>query len=46
MAKLAEPYVGVRHSGKVPNRKVSKSQIVHVLVLVLVLVLDKNFALA
>ena len=46
MAKQAEPFVGVRHTGKVPNRKVSKSQILHVLVLVLVLDLDKKFALA
>ena len=43
MAKLAEPLLGVRDTGKVPNRKVAKSGIV--LVLVLVLVLDKTFAL-
>ena len=41
MAKVAEPLLVVRHIGKVPNRKVAKSRIVHV-----VLVLDKTFALA
>ena len=41
MAKLAEPLVGVRNIGKVPNQNVAKSQIV-----LLVLVLDKKFALA
>ena len=50
MAKQAEPFVGVRHTGKVPNPKVSKSLMVHVLVLVfvlvLVLVIYKKFALA
>ena len=39
MAKLSEPLLVVRHTGKVPNRKVAKSQSVHVLVLVLVLLL-------
>ena len=33
MAKLAEPSMGVRDIGKVPNRKVSKSHFVLVLVL-------------
>ena len=42
MAKLAEPLMGVRNTGKVPNRKAAKSQIV--LLLILVLVLDKSFA--
>ena len=41
MAKLAEPLVGVRNTGKVPNGKVAKS---HFLLLVLD-VLDKKFAL-
>ena len=41
MAKLAEPLMGVRNTGKVPNRKVAKSRIV----LVLVFVLEKKFAL-
>ena len=39
MTKLAESLMGVGDIGKVPNRKVAKSQIV------LVLVLDKSFAL-
>ena len=44
MAKLAEPLLVVIHTGKVPNWKVAKSQIVHALVLVLVLalVLEKS----
>ena len=42
-AKLAEPLLVVRHTGrKVPNRKVAKSRIVHVVLVVL----DKKFALA
>ena len=40
MAKLAEPLLVVRRTGKVPNRKVSKSLIVHVVAV------DKKFALA
>ena len=43
MAKIAEPFLVVRITGKVPNRKVAKSRIV---LLVLVIVLDKKFALA
>ena len=39
MAKLAEPLVGGRNTGKVPNQKVAK------LHFVFVLVLDKSFAL-
>ena len=42
MAKLAEVLIGVRNTGKVPNRKLAKS---HFVLLVLVLVLDKSFAL-
>ena len=38
MAKLAEPLVSGRNTGKVPNRKVAKSHF-------LLLVLDKSFAL-
>ena len=40
MAKLAELSIGVRNTDKVPNQKVAK---LHFL---LVLVLDKKFALA
>ena len=40
MAKLAEPLMGVRNTSKIPNWKVEKSQVV-----VLILVLDKRFAL-
>ena len=40
MAKLAESSMDVRNTGKVPNQKVAKSQIV-----LLLLVLDKKFAL-
>ena len=39
MAKLAEPLMDVRNTGKVPNWKVAKSRIV------LILVLGKSFAL-
>ena len=42
MAKLVEPLVCVRNTGKLPNRKVLKSQIVLVLVLVLIVDLDKK----
>ena len=45
MGKLAEPFLVIRNTGKIPNWKVAKSRIVHVLVLV-VLVLDKKFVLA
>ena len=44
MAKLAEPLLVIRHTSKVPNRKVPKSRIVHVVALVVVL--DKKLALA
>ena len=40
MAKLAEPSIGVRNTGKVPNWKEAKSHF-----FLLVLVLDKKFAL-
>ena len=46
MAKPAEPSMGVRDISKVPNWKVAKLQIVHVHVLVVVVILDKKFALA
>ena len=42
MAKLAETLMGVRDTGKLPNREVAKSPIVF---LVLILVLDESFAL-
>ena len=45
MAKLAEPLLGIKDIGKVPNRKVAKLRValfVLILVLVLVLVLDKS----
>ena len=50
MAKLAEPLMGVRNTGKVPNRKLAKSHFLHlvvvvVVVVVVVLVLDKICAL-
>ena len=46
MAKLVELLVGIRNTGKVPNWKVAKSQIVLLnLVLVLVVIVDKRFAL-
>ena len=46
MVKLDEPLLVIRHTSKVPNQKVAKSGIVHVVVLVVVvLVLDKKFGL-
>ena len=46
MAMLAEPLLVVRHTGKVPKRKVAESRIVHAVALVVVLVLEKKFSLA
>ena len=43
MLHVLGPLMGVKDPGKVPNRKVAKPQIV--LLLILVLVLDKKFAL-
>ena len=34
MANLAGPLMGVKDTGKVPNRKVAKSQILHVLIII------------
>ena len=45
MAKLAEPSIGFRNIGNVPNRKVANLHFL-VVVVVVVLVLDKKFALA
>ena len=36
MAKLAEPLMGIRNAGKLQNRKVAKSQIVLIPILILV----------
>ena len=40
MANLAGPLMGVKGTGKVQNRKVAKSQIVHVLIVLLIIIIN------
>ena len=40
MAILTGPLMGAKDTGKVPNRKVAKSQLVHVLIILLLIIIN------
>ena len=45
MANLAGPLMGVKDTGKVQNRKVAKSQIVHVLIILIIINVGRTLIL-